>query len=320
MAAFVSNMNNIWSSDQQNRQIFNWGSILQTWNDSLNMHPYVQTVIDNLKIASDPNEDHDIPLAHFKKFLNYESAGLTWFLYEVVTTRYMFGGETRLDYVTDLVEMNEVHLDEGFPIFPGSPKTHCTVRKFLQDNLSEEELEFVDLMPQLVAPSPAAPATPATPAIPSTPSRPTRPAQETPNAPIIVRHRPIVVHRDAEEDTPSYSRIELRVIPDGTTKEKDHMIHIKKQQKLFEEHYTLRYKDGVDGFNSITKDMTRRQVIHYLSTMFRLIAVDTDPNQHIQLSLPNAPTVMLPVQMNSYTRDLVYDAVEGVMDNWSKNC
>ena len=327
MAAFVSNLRNIWSSYEQGRQIFNWKSILEEWNQSLNLHPYVQTVIDNLKIASDPNEDRDFPLAHFKKFLNYERDGLTWFLYEVVTMRYMFGGETRLDYVADLVASDAIVLDEGFPTFPGSPKNHRTVRQFLNENLSEDEREFVDMMPALVPPSlsvtnPSSPLS--TPSTPSTPYRPIRSAssEEATRAPIIVRHRPLIVERSADADDafPSYPYIELRVIPENHKKDKDHIIHIKKQQKLFEEHYTVSYKDGLDGLSTVTKNMTRSQVLHYLSTTFRLLSVDTAPEQHIQLSLPNAPTVFLPIKNDSYTRDLVYDAVEGMMDNWSIRC
>ena len=145
------NRSNIWSVETQNRQVFNWESILSEWNNSLSMHPYVQTVIDNLKATSDPNSTTDFPLSHFIKFLNWERAGLTWFLYEVVSMRYMWG-ESRLDYVRELVAMDEIELDRGFPSFPGSPKEYRTVRRFLRDSLNAEELEVVDMMPRLIAP------------------------------------------------------------------------------------------------------------------------------------------------------------------------
>ena len=304
----MANMNarsNIWSSDQQNRQIFNWGSILSEWNDSLTMHPYVQTVIDNLKATSDPNSDYNFPLSHFSKFLNWERAGLTWFLYEVVTMRYIWG-ESRLDYVAELIDMDEIELDEGFPFFPGSPRNYRTVRRFLHDSLNAEELEYLDMMPSLITHQDdvimeSAPATPS--------RRPT--VAEEPRAPLIVRLHPDVVR---DTSTPSYGQIEINVLRKNS--KKDNVIYITKQHKLFDEHYTIKYSDKQDSYVTSTKDVTREGVLNYLSTVLRLLAVDTQPFESVQLTVPNAPTVMLPIDMDSYSRTLFYDAVESVMDNW----
>ncbi len=300
MSAFVSNTELLWDNDVQNRQVFNWTEILRQWNESLTLHPYVQTVIDNLKVTSDPNSSYDFPLSHFQKFLNWEREGLTWFLYEVVTMRYMWGGETRLDYVRDLIEMDEIHLDEGFPTFPGSPKNYRTVRKFLQDSLSSEELEYVEMMPELVTPTP------------TTPSRPIR--TEVPSAPARLSLR---VERDVT--TTSYPPIEIRVIRKNDKHANDDMIVISKNTRLFEETYALTYKDCADKKSRktfVAKDMTRSQVFDYLSTTLRILAVDEEPFSSIQLMVPNAPSVMLPIDMDSYSRTLVYDAVESVMDAW----
>lgn len=297
MSAFVSNIANLWNDETQNRQIFNWSNILSEWNNSLTMHPYVQTVIDNLKVTSDPNSSYDFPLSHFQKFLNWEREGLTWFIYEVVTMRYMFGGETRLDYVRDLVTMDEVHLDEGFPVFPGSPKNHRTVRQWLENNLSTEELEYVDMMPSLA---------------PSTPVRSSTPAQAEPRAPIVVRLR-----NSVERDTrpvSTYGQIEIIVTKKNS--KQDCQILIKKQDKLFEEHYSLSYTDKGDGFHTKSRNMTRTQILNYLSSTLRLLSVDEEPFEGVQVTLPNAPSVLLPINMDSYSRTLIYDAVEGVMDNW----
>ena len=50
------------------------------------------------------------------------------------------------------VSVPEVKLDEGFPVFPGSPLSVRTVRRFLKDSLSEEEQEFIGLSNTRVPP------------------------------------------------------------------------------------------------------------------------------------------------------------------------
>ena len=273
------------------------------------MHPYIQTVLDNLKAASNPDDqDHDFPLSHFQKFLNWEREGLTWFLYEVVTMRYMWGG-TRLDYVRDLVAMDEIHLDEGFPTFPGSPKNHRTVRKFLQDSLSADELELVDMMPALVPQT-----------TPVTPSRPIRRQSEAPNAPERP-HRPYrpleVTVGSLENNSPSYGQIEILLL--RKNQKNDDKILIKKYNRLFEESYSVTYMDRANSakrFTYLSANMTRQQVLDYLSTTLRLLAVDEEPYSNVQLNLPGAPPVMLPIDMDSYTRNLFYDSVENTMNAW----
>ena len=266
----------LWSNERQNVTVFNWQDILNSWNESLNMNPYVQTVIDNLKAASDPDSNYSFPLEHFLKYLNWEKEGLTWFLYEVVSMRYMWG-ETRIDYVEELIKRPEIKLDEGFPVFPGSPRHYRTVRKFLTDSLSEDELDFID-MPSASVSRPAAPAAPV-------------------------------------KASPKYADITIHLQrPDKNGKgQPDDVISIHKTSHML---HSISYTDGLNHSTDVFEDQDFVDVMHYVRNVIKLNNIDKQPFQFIQLTCPGAPSVIVDGETNVMERDLLYDALERTVKNW----
>jgi hypothetical protein len=292
----------LWDNEEQNVNVFNWNEILEEWNESLNMHHYVQTVIDNLKAVSDPDSEYDFPLSHFLKYLNWEKDGITWFLYEVVSMRWMWG-ESRLDFVKDLVKRPEIKLDEGFPVFPGSPKNIRTVRKFLTDSLSEDELEYLEMPLVSNRRSAAAAAAP----VPVTPPRPVRVA----SAPAPAPAKPVKAVR-------KYSDINIFLQrPDKNGKgQPDDVIHIIKDSYF---QHTITYKDGVEGSTQKIVDQDIYDVIAYVRNIVNLNRFDREGFQFIQLSCPGAPSVLLTQYLTAEERDLMYDALERTLKNWPVN-
>ena len=276
----------LWSSEQQNANVFNWTEILEEWNESLTMHPYVQTVIDNLKAAADPDSEYDFPLSHFLKYLNWEKDSITWFLYEAVSMRWMWG-ESRLDYVKELVHRPDVKLDEGFPVFPGSPRNYRTVRKFLTDSLSEEELEYLEMAPirPLV-----------------TPPRPIR-VSAPPPAPV--------------KQKPMYHRIEIdfqRPDVNGKGQPADTITIQRASSSLF----NIDYKDNFSDDKVIYKfeNFDKHQVLEYVRNVVNLNRIDRQGFVFIQLICPGAPSVIVPQYVTAEERDLMYDAIQRTLENW----
>lgn len=279
----------LWDSEEQNVTVFNWTEILEEWNESLTMHPYVQTVIDNLKAAADPDSEYNFPLSHFLKYLNWEKDGIAWFLYEVVSMRWMWG-ESRLDYVKELVHRPDVKLDEGFPVFPGSPRNYRTVRKFLTDSLSADELEYLDMAPNRPPPI--------------TPPRPIRVSSNPPAAPV--------------KENKKYSSIQLFLQrPDKNGKgQPDDIIHILKESNML---HSILYKDGDANISYTIADLGKREVVEYIRNIVNLNRFDRQGFEYIQFAWPGAPSVLLPQHTTAEERDLVYDAIERTIDNWPLN-
>jgi len=274
-------MPSLWNIRSQPRRVFGWTETLQTWTNSLTMPPYVQTIVDNLRAASNPDSDaYDFPLEHFTNFLNNEQDGLKWFLYEVIAMRWMWG-ETRLDYVRHLVDEIE-NLDSFFPSFPGSPNQ--TIRQFLENNLNNDEREYVNL--------PA-------------------PSEPEPVAEPEVNHAPI--------NTPSYTNFfkyppaHLRLIRPDKGGQEDDMISIYKTSAGF----NLVYQDKFDDLKTYTRDLSAAEVIRRIRIALRMVALDEDPFESVQLQLPNLPSVLYhTASLTSQTRDLVYDAIESILEEW----
>jgi hypothetical protein len=282
---------------------------------SFNMPVYVEIVMANLKEACNPHSTYQPTIEQFLRYFNNEQSAIAWFLFENVTHRWMWS-TPRLDYVRELVEHVE-SLDGYFPDFPGSPGRSLTIRQWLTTNLDEDELEYVDMMPALTSlptpqtsswPNPHASSWTQT-ATPSTwtyetPTRPTRPAST--NAPR---------RSTLPEETPRYASIQFRLLRGDNTKgNTDDIISVNKAAGNL---YNVRYNDQESGVKMNTQSLTQGQVQTFLSNTFRLLTVDNQPFVNIQVILPGLPSIMVsPDDLDSQTRDLIYDSVEMTMENW----
>lgn len=277
----------LWNENSQVRRVFGWTDILADWDNSLNMPPYVQTVVDNLRAVSNPDSNRDYPLEYFTNFLNDEQDGLKWFLYELIAMRWMWG-ETRLDYVRRLVDRID-DLDSFFPNFVGSPRQTQTIREFVERNLSDDEREFVNIMPRLVSTNQSY--------VPPV----QRQAPQVPQVPQVQYDK--------------FPPITLRFLRKGDTSRSstDDIFSIYKTRAG----YNLVYNDQDGEVKTYTRDLTQQQVIQRLSNALRLLTVDEDPFLSVQLIVPNAPSVLVGVKrLDSSTRDLFYDTVEAAMEEW----
>ena len=284
-------MTALWNLNSQPRRVFGWTDILQQWSQSLTMHPYVQTVVDNLRSASDPENGRDFPLDHFTNFLNNEQDGLKWFLYETVAMRWMWG-EARLDYVRGLVDRID-DLDSFFPNFIGSPNQ--TIRQFLLDNLNNEERFFVNL------PAPAVEHEDDMDADDEDDDISTIQQENEPNTVNVTTSSPFI--------HPPMNFI-IQRSADGN---EDDTISIYKTSAG----YNLVFNDKLDGFKTYTRDLTRTQVMKCLRNTLRVLTVDDQPFDSIQIQMPNVPNVLVNVKhLTSQTRDLIYDTVESVLEEW----
>ena len=298
-------MSLLWSRLSTTR-VFDWSSILTEWNNSFNMPPYVEIVMANLKEASKPDSTYEPTIEQFLRYFNNEQSAITWFLFENVTHRWMWT-VPRLDYVRDLVDHVE-NLEGYFPDFPGSPGRTQTIRQWLTANLDEDELEYVEMMPALIrSPQPQPQATPSTWAY-ETPTRPTRPA--TTNAPRTAGRR-----SSLPETTPQYAKVQFRLLRgDDNKASEDDVITI---SKAADQLYNVCYNDQHSVVKTRTQGLTAAQVQTFLSNTFRLLSVDNQPFHNLQVTLPGLPTIMVaPEDLDSQTRDLIYDSVEMTMNNW----
>ena len=81
--------------------------------------------------------------------------------------------------------------------------------------------------------------------------------------------------------------------------------------------YNVCYNDQQAGVKMNTQNLTASQVQTFLSNTFRLLQVDNQPFHNLQVTLPGLPSIMVaPEDLDSQTRDLIYDSVEMVMENW----
>ena len=290
-------MSRIWTSNS-NTRVFDWQEILEEWHDYLVMPPYVETLIENLKAASNPDSEVHPPLSQFLTYLNNEQVGLVWLLYELVTHRWMWS-TIRLDYVRELVDEIE-NLDGCFPRFPGSPWTGKTVRQWLIENLTADELEVVQMMPALEAPEAESAY--------QTPPRVARVPRS-----YVAPPAPQRLSRSYTDTKPRYPAMIFLLQREGEGEQGDDKICINKEG----DSYILRYTDAQSNIKFMVSDLTRTKVIEKMRMMLRMITLDTKPFEYLQVSLPGMPTILLhPTDLSSQTRDLIYDSMESTMDEW----
>jgi exo-beta-1,3-glucanase (GH17 family) len=168
-----------------------------------------------------------------------------------------------------------------------------TIREFLEDQLTAEELEAVDMMPRLV-----------------------------PNPPSIQRERFEARQRHMASASAAASAtqrqaslpITLRFMRPELHSAHDDIVNI---FRIGQDAFKITFRDGDGKHKSRARNLTRTEVLEYLSNTLRLIAIDEEPFANVQLLAPNMPTVVIkPKNMTSQTRDLIYDTVTTTMNNW----
>jgi len=271
----------------QQTRIFNWSSILQEWSQSLVPTPYIETVQKNLQVATEYPYSYSFPLTHFLTYLNEEQEGIAWLIYEICSTRWMYGN-IRSDYLRGLVRLVD-DLDQGFPAFVGSPYDSTSIREFLEAQLTAEELDTVNMMPRLVSP----------------------PSIHRERFEARQRHRASV---QAQAQAPPLLPITLRFMRPGLDSKHDDIVNI---YRIGEDAFKITFRDGDGKLKTRARNLTRTEVMEYLSNTLRLVAIDEEPFANMQILTPNMPTVVInPRNMTSQTRDLIYDTVETTMNNW----
>jgi hypothetical protein len=285
-------ISNLWSPRQYSR-IYDWASILEAWNRNLNMPQEVEIILTNLKEACNPDSTYEPPFEQFLTYLNNEQGAISWFLFEAITHRWMWS-EPRLDYVKMLVD--EIYnLDGYFPDFPGSPQKTQTIRAWLHENLGDEELDQINMMPPL---------------IPFTPPRrnSTQARRDT------MHEKPSEVCRNIWGGE-KFASVEFRV-----TRNKDHTmddrIRINKNNDGSST-YSVWHNDQESNIKTRATDMNEEQVMTFLSNTLRFLSIDESPFENLQVFIPNTPTILLtPGNLTSQTRQLIYDSVSATMENW----
>ena len=210
---------------------------------------------------------------------------------------------------------------DSFPAFPGCPS--CTLRQFVESNLDEEELEYVQMMPALV---PMTPLHSTTYAAPPALRRRSSTRAAADNSPIY----PTLSERFAASASPAPAPsahsakcippIMIRVIRSMEAKDSDDVIKItpkKATDENGEKLFTVTYNDQDSSVNTKMKKMDEAAVMQYLSNFLRLLSVDEEPFESVQFTFPTLPTVLVtPKNLTSQTRELVYETVETMVANW----
>jgi hypothetical protein len=305
----------VWNTHNQPRRIFGWRDILSNWAYTQQTPSYVQSVLNNLQLVV--IRANSYPLSHFTDFLNHEQEGIAWFLYEVITYR-SIEGTIELAYVKGLLDLID-DLDVPFPLFLNSPEG--SIRHFVEDNLSNEELEYVDMVPPLIPiphsaytnlPPPAFPVHRTAPA-PAPPAA--SPAPPAPASTVRLSHTAPVFTPAATKKSSPYP-MKIRVLRKSYNHDMnmDDVISLQEKGKGL---YDLKYYDQESKVYTKVNNMSGTEVMKYLSNTLRLLTLDKDPFDKLQLIMPNSPSVMLNIDdLTSQTRDLIYDSVEVMMDNW----
>ena len=288
---------NLWNNDSQIRRIFGWADILREWNYTLKPSAYITTVIDNLRATSDLSSDYEFPLSHFITFLNDEQEGLKWLIYEIIVHRMMYTS-TLTEYLSGLV--HRIDVDTGFPSFVGSPFSSKTVREFLEENLTEEELVDVEMIPRLVR-------------LDNSSYLRNQNHYNAPN-PQIKSTKPVTPPATSDKFPHMFQLRFLRPEHLKTDEASDDtVISIIKRK---DETYNMHFKDG--SYKSIKTGLHRGQLMRYLSVQLRSLVIDDEPYNSVQIMPPNAPSVLYHLERinSSATRDLIYDSLEISMEVW----
>ena len=307
----------LWRSSNSHR-VYGWIQILNEWNATLNQAPYVETVIENIRAATNQAGDHSPRLSQFLTYVNYEQDAMKWLLYEFIAIRWLWGS-IRLDYVRGVLDEID-SLDSHFPAFPGSPT--CTLRQFVVSNLDEEELEYVQMMPALVPMTPLRTTTYAAPPALRRQSSTRAAADNSPIYPTLSQR--FAASASAPASAPVQAKraphIMIRVIRSLDAKDSDDIIKItpnKATDENGEKLFTVTYNEQYSSFNTKVKKMDETAVLQYLSNFLRLLTVDEEPFESVQFTFPTLPTVLVtPKNLTSQTRELVYETVETMVANW----
>jgi hypothetical protein len=311
----------LWRSNNSHR-VYGWLQILNEWNATLEQAPYVETVIENIRAATNQAGDHSPRLSQFLTYVNYEQDAMKWLLYEFIAIRWLWGS-IRLDYVRGVLDEID-SLDSYFPAFPGSPS--CTLRQFVQSNLDEEELEYVQMMPALVPMTPLRSSTYSAPPALRRRSSTRAAADNSPIYPTLSERFAASASSAPATQAPSAHSakcippIMIRVIRSMEAKDSDDVIKItpkKATGENGEKLFTITYNDQDSSVNTKMKKMDEAAVMQYLSNFLRLLSVDEEPFESVQFTFPTLPTVLVtPKNLTSQTRELVYETVETMVANW----
>lgn len=320
---------NLWSSNATHR-VFGWKELLEEWNTTLQLPAQVKRVQDNLQAATNPSSAHNPRLSQFLMYLNYEQAGIAWFLYECISMRWMYD-EVPLNYIRSLVDEIE-DLDATFPVFPGSPYGQ-TIREFVEANLYAAELDEVQMLPALVPEEEVEESfrTPVRPSVradysyaqraPFPPLRRTSRIGQTPApAPQVPRVTRTLSSQFDElynaalaSAAPQKMHIEVRFLRSLKGSDDD-VVSI---TQVSADSYNIIYRDKQADVKSKTLAVPRSAVMSFLSMSLRMLTIDEEPFESVQFTLPSMPTIMVsPKNLTSQTRDLIYDSVEATMDYW----
>jgi hypothetical protein len=233
-----------------------------------------------LTVLNNLSSGKQYPAQYYFTYMNEEQDALKWFVYECVASSWMWNSTPRVEYIRVALDLIE-NLDSNFPLFPGSPSE--TVREFLTHNLDDEALDFVQMMPPLVHQNQCCSAKP----------KVSAPAQ------------------------PQYAKIVFNIIRDSKKDSSDDMVVIGRDS---DETYSYTYTDKTSKASKKScrhSGLSRSQVKNLLSNLFNLLHLDDEPFYGLQVVLPSTPSVMLKMEdLNSRTRDLLYESVENVMESW----
>jgi len=290
-----------WTNTTQPSTIFGWNELLEDWNTSFIYPGPIYTVIENLNQVV----NNRLTCSQFKNYLNYEEEqeGIQWFLYECIMRKHLWSSFDFINFIRQLTD--EVALDTQFPLFVGSPRG-ITIREFLETHLTGREVRYLDLMPPLVRMTDPLP--------PST----------TNGYDLYSRNyqtRAASPPRSTRPTRPKYATFQIRIIRkvdgDESADDTDDIITLAKKG---DDTYTFTYHDPMmDGTlkKMVVNEMKKEEVLTRLSQIFRLMKVDSLPFEAIQLLIPAYPSTMLNVkELDSYTRDLIYDSVDNTMTKW----
>jgi hypothetical protein len=213
----------------------------------------------------------------------------------------------RLDFVRDLVDEIE-NLDGCFPRFPGSPWTSKTIRQWLTENLTAEELDQVQMMPPLEAP----------PTYTSysyqTPQREPR-TYVAPPAPERLSRSYAEGGEPAPASKPHHGAMIFYLQREGESETSDDKIYVNKEDSY--DSYIVRYTDGQSKIKFVSSGLSGTKVIESVRKILRFLTIDEKPFEYLQVSLPSMPTILIkPENLTSQTRDLIYDSMEDTMNNW----
>ena len=136
--------------------------------------------------------------------------------------------------------------------------------------------------------------------------------------------RPVIVVKKAKKQKlkkikeVSYPSILFRFLRKGNVDEGDSDDKLVINKKG-DDNYTITFTDGESGTKSKSKGLDRIDVQRQISTTFRLMHLDEDPYLSIQAQIPNVPMIMLTTKMPAAERDVLYDALDLVFENWPTN-